>query len=355
MTPLVEELFVSLQETLRECIAAIDRGGRGIALVVDDRRRLVATLTDGDVRRAILAGLDLDRSAAELLARRGEEGAGPVVAAVGTPKADLIRLMTEHVIRHAPLLDEDGRVVEIALLDELVSEYQVPLRALIMAGGYGTRLRPLTEQTPKPMLPVGDRPLLERTIEQLRTAGIHRLKLATHYRADVIEEHFGDGRDFGVEIEYVNEDYPLGTAGALSLVRDSDEPILVLNGDILTKVDFRAMLRFHTEHEADMTVAVRHEEFGIPYGVVEVSDVEVTGISEKPLLRFLVNAGIYLLSPDVGKLLEPGEPCDMPRLIGRILERDGRVVGFPVHEYWIDIGRSEDYARAIADLEGNEP
>jgi NDP-sugar pyrophosphorylase family protein len=201
------------------------------------------------------------------------------------------------------------------------------------------------------MLPVGDRPLLERIIEQLREAGIRHVNLTTHYRADAIAAHFGDGREHGVEIEYVPEERPLGTAGALGLV-EADEPILVMNGDILTRFDFRAMHRFHDEHGAHMTVAVRPYEARVPYGLVEIDGGRVSGISEKPLVRGFVNAGIYLIDPEVRRFVEPGEALDMPQLIERLVAEDLSVVGFPLREYWLDIGHLADYERALADAEG---
>lgn len=355
MTPQeLESLQLGTAASVREAMACIDRGHGGIALVVDDESRLVGTVTDGDVRRAMLADLSLDAAVATLLERQRElhePRPVPLTAPVGAAPAELVALMQRYDVRHIPLVDDEGRVRDLALLQELVELEGPPLRAVVMAGGFGTRLAPLTEETPKPMLPVGDRPLLERIIEQLRDAGIRHVNLTTHYRADVIAEYFGDGRAHGVEIEYVPEERPLGTAGALGLVA-ADEPILVMNGDILTRVDFRAMHRFHDEQQAEMTLAVRPYEARVPYGLVELDGGEVTAISEKPLVRGFVNAGIYLIDPDVRALVEPGEPLDMPQLIDRLLEAGRRVVGFPLREYWLDIGQLADYEQALADVEG---
>ena len=225
-----------------------------------------------------------------------------------------------------------------------------PLQAVVMAGGFGTRLSPLTDELPKSMLPVGDRPILEIIIEQLRQSGISRVNLATHYKKDIIARHFGDGQAFGVEIQYVEEDQPLGTAGALSLLAASDEPMLVINGDILTHVNFRNMLEFHREHQADMTVAVRHHEYQLPYGVVTTDGLKIKSISEKPMVRHLINAGIYLLHPSVRQYIPSGQRYDMPDLIEKLLEDGRRVVSFPIGEYWIDIGQAEDYQKARADV-----
>ncbi len=355
MPPELESLLLSADASVRDAMACIDRNHRGIAaLVVEGDRRLLGTVTDGDIRRAILANVDLDAPVTLLLERQralGESRPFPLTAPTGTLGAELVALMRRYDVRQIPLVDERGRVEDLVRLDDLISTEGPPLRAVVMAGGFGTRLGALTEETPKPMLPVGDRPLLERIVEQLRDAGIRHVNLTTHYRADAIASHFGDGREFGVEIEYVSEERPLGTAGALGLV-ESDGPILVMNGDIVTRVDFRAMHRFHDEHEADMTVAVRPYEVRVPYGLVELDDAGVSGITEKPLVRGFVNAGIYLINPDVRRLVPPGEPLEMPELIERLVAEGRRVVGFPLREYWLDIGQLADYEQALADLEG---
>ena len=350
----LQKLLLDEYATIRDAIACIDSNGAFIALVVDPQRRLQGTVTDGDVRRAMLANLDLDTPVTELLVRQralDEDRPIPLTAPVGTPASELVALMRRYDVRQIPLVDVGGRVHGVAVLDELIDDERLPLRAVVMAGGFGLRLGALTEETPKPMLPVGDRPLLERIIDQLREAGIHHVNLTTHYRSETIAGHFGDGSNFGVEIEYVSEERPLGTAGALGLV-DADEPILVMNGDILTRVDFRAMHRFHDEHAAQMTVAVRPYEVHVPYGLVELDGEQVSEIAEKPLVRAFVNAGIYLINPDVIKLVPAGEPLEMPELIQRLVADGRRVVGFPLREYWLDIGQIADYEQALVDVEG---
>lgn len=344
MPPKVERLFLGLEGTLRNILELLDETACGIVLVVDDDRRLLGTVTDGDVRRAILAGLGADTPIAALLARRRRE---PATAPHGMLDSDLLHLMAEESLRHVPLVDAEGRIAGIALLSELVREYELPLRAVVMAGGLGTRLGELTEDLPKPMLPIGDRPLLERIIEQLREAGVQRVNLTTHYRAEAISSYFGDGERFGVELQYVHEDEPLGTAGALGLLDHSDEPILVMNGDILTRIDFRAMLEYHQEHGADMTIAVRPYELRVPYGLVETRGEAVVALSEKPLVQGFANAGIYLLEPAVCRDVPSGLRLDMTELIERLLEQGRSVVSFPLREYWLDIGQLEDYERAL--------
>ena len=343
----VNRFLISPTSSIQDAMEQIDRNGLGIVLAVDADRKLLFTVTDGDVRRALLAHVDVSEPVSRLVeVAKPASFATPLTAAAGTPTDELLHLMVESTLRQIPLVDGGGRVVDVVVLDELAKDYELPIRAVVMAGGRGTRLHPLTEATPKPMLPVADRPILEHIVERLRDSGIRRVSFATHYRADQISNHFGTGEQFGVEIHYLEEEQPLGTAGALGLLAESDEPLLVVNGDILTRVDFRALLQFHREHEADMTVAVRAHELEIPFGVVETDGAFVSSIDEKPRMRQLVNAGIYLVQPSVVRLVTPGEPHDMVTLIERLLAAGRSVVAFPVREYWLDIGGVDAYERA---------
>jgi len=347
----LEKFLVGSNVSIREVMTCIDQNAKGIALVVDENRRLIGTITDGDIRRAILDGFHIDASVRKVLDRRTSTSyPEPVTAPVGTSDADLVRLMNEHAIRQIPLLDDEGRVVDLALLGDLIKEYESPLTAVIMAGGYGTRLRPLTEDLPKPMLPIGDRPLMELIIKQLRQSGIRRVNITTHYLADKIKEHFDDGQDFGVEIKYIDEDRPLGTAGALGLMEATEQPLLVINGDILTRIDFQTMLSYHRKHNADITIGVRQYDLEVPYGVVECDGPRVRQLREKPRYSFLVNAGIYLLDPSVHRYIPSGERFDMTDLIDQLIEEERIVVSFPVVEYWLDIGEPVDYERAQEDV-----
>jgi len=351
----LDRLLVRPGDSIREVIASIDRGVKGIALVVDEQRHLIGTVTDSDVRRVILSGTDLDLPVGELLARKASYQRYPVTAQQGTPLDDLLRIMQEKNVRQLPLLDSGGHVVDLVTLDELLSEQMPPLQAVIMAGGQGSRLRPITDELPKPMLPVGNQPLLERIIEQLRQAGIRRVNITTHYLPEKITSYFGDGQEFGIELNYVTEDRPLGTAGALSLLEAPDEPLLVINGDILTSVDFQAMLAYHREHNADLTIGVRQYDLQVPYGVVECEGPHVHRLREKPHLRFFVNAGIYLLEPSVHRYIPNGQRFDMTDLIQRLLDEGRPVVSFPIVEYWVDIGQLEDYEKAQEDIRNWSP
>jgi len=329
-----------------ECI---NTGLRSIALVVDADNRMLGTLTDGDIRRSILAEMSLDTRAKELLFAKN--GFTPVTAPVGTEPDHLLSLMHEHSVRQVPLLDGDSRVVDLVTQEDLLPEQPLLLQAMIMAGGLGARLRPLTEDLPKAMLPVGGRPLMELIVKGLRQAGIRRVNVSTNYKSEKIVEHFGDGGNFGVEFKYTSEDRPLGTAGALGLMEAPQETLLVINGDILTDVDFRAMLAYHREHQAVLTVAVRKYGVSVPYGVLKADGPFVQSLVEKPDLNFFINAGIYLLEPEARNYIPNSERFDMTDLIQRLLESGRLVASFPIHEYWLDIGQPTDYLQAQDDVE----
>jgi len=340
--------LVTPQTSIRDTIAIIDRSAKGIAVVVDEQQHLLATVTDGDIRRAILAGVDLGQPVMQVKQR---QPGPPVTAPLGASEAELLAVMQARCIRHLPLLDEDGRVCELAVLDDILRQTELAVTGVIMAGGYGKRLMPLTEFVPKPMLPVNGRPLLEHTLDRLRQAGIRSVNVTTHYLSDSIVNHFQDGSGFGVRLNYFQEAEPLGTAGALAKMSSGTEPLLVMNGDILTDVDVRSMLQFHREHTSDLTVGVRQYDIEVPFGVVETDGgVNVTAITEKPVLRHFINAGIYLVDPAMCRLVPQGQHFDMPDLIAAVIKAGGTVISFPVREYWLDIGHLEQYQKAETDV-----
>ncbi len=346
-------LLILPDQSVREAMAYINNNLQGIVLVVDDARRLLGTVTDGNIRRAILAGTSLDVAVRNLLGT-DPDYPKPIVARSDSDRSELLNLMRKRKIRQLPVLDGEERVVDLVTMDDLLPDTMLPLSAVVMAGGLGTRLRPLTNDLPKPMLPVGGRPLMEHIIEGLRGAGIRQVNVTTNYKSEAITEYFGDGRNFGVDIQYVAEDRPLGTAGALGLMDAPEQPLLVINGDILTKVDFKAMLAFHQENTADLTVGVREYDLKVPYGVVETEGVVVQRIREKPVIKLFVNAGIYLMTPATHQFIPNGEHLDMTELIDILLEKKRRVVSFPICESWMDIGQMEDYKRAQVELGGEE-
>ncbi len=358
MRPFIPDIktFTLTHKTLiRDAIARMDETAQGVLLVAGPDERLVGTITDGDFRRGVMAGINLLNPLAALLTLKSEPMRPiPITASADCPDSTLLHMMVELRLRHIPLLDEYGRAVDIALLSDLAKDLQPGFQAVVMAGGLGTRLRPLTANTPKPMLHLGGRPIIERTIEKLRNAGVERINITTHFQPEKITDYFGQGDAHGVEINYVNEDEPLGTAGALDLLDTWNETLLVINGDILTNVDFTAMLDYHRTHHAELTAAVRKYDVDVPYGVVECDGIKITQIKEKPQLQFFVNAGIYLLEPSVRDRIPKHTRFDMTDLICNLIEDKANVVSFPIREYWLDIGQQEDFARAEKDIESGK-
>lgn len=330
-----------------DVLKQLDRNGEGILIVLDDGGRVEATITDGDIRRALLAGVSLDAPAREVIemGKTSVGAKGPVVALEGTDDAELLRIMTEGVLFQIPLVDETGRLVDISFLHEVAEPHEPP-QAVVMAGGFGRRIMPLTEAMPKPMLQVGDRPLMERTIERLRDAGIKRVNISVHYLPEKIREYFGSGERFDIDLHYVTEDEPLGTAGSLRFLRGSEEPLLVVNGDIATNLDFRSFVSYHKQHGAELTLAVHRHSLPVPYGLVECEGPYITALKEKPSMELLVNAGLYLMQPSVLDAIPASGPVDMPHLVERLLAEKRPLAAFFVHEYWQDIGSRADYESA---------
>ncbi|MCJ7434955.1 MAG: aminotransferase class I/II-fold pyridoxal phosphate-dependent enzyme, partial [Anaerolineales bacterium] len=344
-------LCISKDSTLRQAVVCIDKGGLGIAMVVDGNQHLLGTITDGDIRRAILAG---DAMGAQIQRILDHKSATIYPKAVTAPqsagKNEILGLMKKWVLRHVPLLDDEGHVVDLVTLDDLLPTPKLSLQAVVLAGGEQTRLHPLAADLPRPMLPIGNRPLMEYTINQLREAGIRDVSLTTHYKADAVVDYFKDGSDFGVHINYLDEKKPSGILGGLRLLEKKDTPLLVINGDVLTRVDFRAMLTYHQEQQAEMTVAVRLHDFAIPYDVIETQDGQVSGVIEKPSFQRFINAGAYLLSPEIPDLIPQGQAFDMTDLITQLVLDGRRVVSFPIHEYWREIQGYDDYQQAAVDV-----
>jgi dTDP-glucose pyrophosphorylase len=324
-----------------EAMRIIDRGAAQIALVVDGQQRLLGTLTDGDIRRGLLYGETLEVPAERLMNRQFR------FVRTGEDRAAVLETMRREVLRQIPVLDEQGRVVELLLLQELLAPAQLPNAVVIMAGGKGTRLRPHTEYCPKPMLPVDGKPMLEILLEQCIASGFRQFYLSVNYLKEQIIDHFHDGSRWGVSIDYLVEDEPLGTAGSLQLLPSCvQEPFLVMNGDVLTRLNPSQLLRFHAEHEAAGTLCVREHTTTVPFGVVQTNGVELSGFEEKPSFRQLVNAGVYVIDPQLLPLLPPHQATDMPTLLQSAQQAGHRVAVCPIHEYWIDVGRPETLRQA---------
>lgn len=337
----ISGVLVGEGATLREVIAVIERTGLQIALVVEPDRRLVGTITDGDVRRGLLRGLGLDAPASAVLTR------DPITVTPDLAFHDDGWLLHKRLARRIPIVDASGRVVGLALPEDEVLPQRAANPVVIMAGGLGTRLGHLTRDCPKPLLKVGTKPILETILEGFLAQGFGRFYISVNYKAQMIEDYFGDGRAFGAEISYLRETERLGTAGALGLFDTPPSvPVFVMNGDLLTKVNFKQMLEFHRVHRQRVSVGVRKYDVQVPFGVVELQRSSITRIVEKPEYNYFVNAGIYLLNPEVLALVPPGRFYDMPDLISAALDRDWGVGSFPIHEYWLDIGRLDDFEAA---------
>jgi dTDP-glucose pyrophosphorylase len=327
--------------TVRDAIRNLDESGMQIVLAVTPDGRLVGTLTDGDIRRGLLRGLTLDAAIESLVF------GDPVVAPAQLTRETALQLMQANRIHQLPVVDEGRCVIGLHLLDELMRPNQRPNVMLIMAGGQGVRLRPHTATCPKPMLPVGGKPMMERIIDRAKEDGFHHFVIAIHYLGHMIEEYFGDGSSRQIKIEYIREDAPLGTGGAVGLLRPRPSaPFIVCNGDVLTDIRYGELLDFHTHHSALATMAVRLYEWQHPFGVVSTQGVDIVGFEEKPTIRNHVNAGIYALDPAALDGLTPGQRCDMPSLFATLQERGARTIAYPMHEPWLDVGRPDDYELA---------
>ena len=328
-------------------VRRLDAAGTGALLICDEDSRLRGLLTDGDIRRAILRGVSFNEPV------RSIATSDPVVGEADLTPIAALRLMDEALgfaVDQLPLVDAREHAVGLLLRRDLVTREQLNVSAIIMAGGYGTRLLPLTEHVPKPMLPVGERPLLERTLDGMARAGIRDVAISTHHLADRIASHFGDGGAQGVSLRYLTEAEPLGTAGALRLRGQVQGPMLVVNGDVLTQVPFDDLVEFHRREGADLTVGMRRCELQLPYGVLEREGTRIQAVTEKPVQVFWVNAGIYVIEPTARDRIPEGVRFDMTQLMQLLIDEGRKVAGFPIVEYWLDVGQPADYLRAQVDV-----
>ncbi|HEY7838608.1 MAG TPA: nucleotidyltransferase family protein [Terriglobales bacterium] len=333
---------LGLAATLREAMASLETSSVGIVFIVDEGGRLQGTLTDGDIRRALLAGIALESRARSHMQTRF------VAVAPLADRAGVLDLMRARGVQQIPIVDAVGHLAGLHLLREMIGGGERPNWAVVMAGGEGKRLRPLTESVPKPMLRVAGRPILERIVLQLVGFGIRRIFLAVNYMGHVIEQHFGDGDQFGCQIEYLREERPLGTAGALSLLpHRPTNAILLMNGDLVTQANLGSMLDFHQQGGQAATIGIRRYLHTVPFGCVETDGQSVTDIEEKPCISKNINSGMYVLNPEVLSLLERAEACGVPDLLELALDRGHQVCAFEIDEDWIDIGRMEQLELAV--------
>jgi dTDP-glucose pyrophosphorylase len=331
--------------TLQETIRNLDETGLQIALVVSADGVLLGTATDGDIRRGLLRGMDLGGRVEAIMQRE------PLVVPPTLGRETVLQLMQANRFHQLPVVDEHRRVVGLHVWDELLSPVERSNLMVIMAGGRGTRLRPHTESCPKPLIAVGGKPMLEHILERARAEGFRQFVVAVHYLGGMIEDYFGDGSRWQVNIRYLREPTPLGTAGAIALLDPRPTvPFVVSNGDVLTDIRYAELLDFHCRHGAAATMSVRLHEWQHPFGVVRSKGVDIVGFEEKPISRTHINAGIYVLDPSALDALTAGEPCDMPTLFTRLQKRAARTIVYPMHEPWLDVGRAADLERAQSEL-----
>lgn len=331
--------------SIGQAISNLDQVAIKIVIVVNEAGELEGTISDGDIRRGLLKGLDLNSPITNVIHRNS------LVVPPDMTRDMVMQLMVANKIQQIPAVDENHHVVGLHLWDEIASPQVRPNIMIIMAGGKGTRLRPHTENCPKPMLPIAGRPMLEHIIERAKAEGFRHFVLAVHYLSHMIEEHFGDGCSMGIKIDYLREHSPLGTAGALSLLNPiPDQAFVVSNGDVITDIQYGELLDFHLRQNAAATMAVRMHEWQHPFGVVQTQGIEIVGFEEKPIARSHINAGVYALDPkSLGALIQ-NERCDMPTLFERLQAQSKRTVAYPMHEPWLDVGRPEDLKHARVNL-----
>lgn len=336
-------ILIGQNDDVRRAVEIINSSGIQIALVVDESHFLLGTITDGDIRRGILRGVPLESPVGEIMNTQ------PTTALLGTSKNDLISLMMSRSIEQVPLLDSETKVVGLERLSNLISQTALKGNpAIILAGGQGSRLRPLTSLTPKPLLKVGGRPVLELIIQQLRSYGFHRIYISVNYLGNLIEEYFGDGAREGVSIQYMREHEALGSAGPLSLFpNDTELPAIVINGDLVTNVNFGHLLNFHDEGDFQLTIGVKEHSIQVPYGVISTEGDQVVAFREKPEETCLINSGLYVFSSEAISKIPSKTFYNMDQFITSMLaDRKLKVGAFLIHEYWMDIGTAEDYQKA---------
>ncbi len=333
-----ENLFVAHDANIRTALEKLNGNSSQIVCVIDENQRLIGLITDGDLRRGLLKGMILEDSIISLM------NANPLTMPKNATRSEILAIMRDKKIHQMPIIDEDRRVISLHLMDEIIGASIKPNHVVLMVGGLGTRLRPLTETTPKPLIPIGGKPILLRIIENLKSHGFTKFSLCVNYKQELFHDYFGDGKKFACQIDYIHETTRMGTAGALSLWQNPpQEDFLVMNGDILTNFDFSLLLNHHIAHRAIATVAVRDYTYQVPFGVITEQDGEMLSIVEKPSQSYFINAGIYACSPKILDFLAKGTPDDMPNLLQRV-QKNIRI--FPIKDYWLDIGRFEDLKRA---------
>jgi len=337
----IKKVTLKKNASIKEAFEVIDKGAKRIAIVLDDEERVIGTISDGDARRGLLKGYTLESSIEDLYYKT------PTLGYETDSNEEIIKKAIVKKLYQVPIVDKNNKLIYVEDLANLLQRTKRRNKVVLMAGGLGTRLRPLTDSIPKPLLEIGGKPILETIIGNFVKYGFIDIIISVNYKAEMIKNYFGNGQQFGANISYVEDTKRLGTAGSLSLFSDdSMEPFFVMNADLLTTVNFEQMLDFHLEENSIATMAVREYEYQVPYGVIEIQNSGITSIQEKPIQKFFVNAGIYILSKKVLKNIPKDEFYDMPTLFEELINDNQKVLSFPVHEYWLDIGRMDELQQA---------
>ncbi|AUL72145.1 alcohol dehydrogenase [Pseudoalteromonas sp. 13-15] len=344
MSSLWRTTQVKASASMQEAIEVLNNSVIKLVTVIDESEHLLGVITDGDIRRAILNFKALDTQVTDIMCYE------PITASETDGKRFVMALLEKNKLQHIPVLNKNKQLKNIITKDSLLQKSKLNNTVFLMAGGFGTRLHPLTHSCPKPLLKIGKKPILETILESFYQHGFNNFFISVHYKAQMIKDYFSSGSRLGLDIAYVEEVTPLGTAGALSLLPEQDAPVIMMNGDLLTKVDFTELLSYHHDEQAAITMCVREHEYQVPYGVIKSNKNQVVSIVEKPTEKYFVNAGIYVISPHVIKRIILDEPLDMPDLINKCLEENDKISMFPIHEYWLDIGRMSDFERAQSDI-----
>jgi len=339
-----KDILLSPDSTIREVLKIIDSGAIKIGVVVDENEKLLGTITDGDIRRGILNNLSLDDAIDSVVCKT------PTVCKINDSSEKILEIALDKKLYQIPIVDSKGKLVGVREVDELSKPKYKSSKVVLMTGGLGTRLRPLTNKTTKSMLKVGGRPLLESIILGFKKYGFTEIILSVSYKSEIIENYFGDGSNFGVNIKYIHENKRMGTAGALNFMRELlSEPFFVMNGDLITNINFEHMMDYHVENGSVATMGVREYDLQVPYGVVKLKGADIKSIAEKPVHSFYVSGGIYVLDAKVLDFVPENEFFDMPTLFEKIIDKNLKCTSFPIREYWLDIGRMEEFEKANAE------
>ena len=342
----IDEIKINQNASIKQALKVIDKGAIKVAVVLSDDGLLLGMLSDGDIRRALLKGMSLGDKITGIINKH------PVVANINDTKERILELANEKKLHQIPIIS-NGKLIGIQDIREFLAPKNKPNKVILMVGGLGTRLRPLTNDVPKPMLDVGNKPILHTIVENFAKYGYTDIIMCVNYKSEIIKEYFGNGDKFGVKIEYVLENQRMGTAGALSLLKERPkDDFFVMNGDLLTNVNFEYLHEYHKDSNALASICIRKYEMQVPYGVVNVRANKVTSIEEKPTQSFFVSAGIYMFSPIVLDFIPKGVFYDMPTLFSELLKHDFPIHPFPIREYWLDIGKMDEYRRANDEYEG---